>query len=143
MTDNTDHKGRKAREQILAYQFNLKLKIEGYGTQDAKDRKSLARTAQAERTERRRLIEMRRRPSYVSAEAGRPFEPDVRLIRAKDRPDTREPEISEPAARLSFKQMRALSNEFPDTPAEAKEFQQRKRRQRRALNQKKRDAKKK
>lgn len=127
----TDTSNRQGRQQLLAYQLNLRLKIEGYSTQGTKDRKSQARTAQAERTERRRMHEMRRRPSYVAGETSQPFEPDVRLIRAKDRPGAPRVDGPEHKPKPTYEQMRAQRDEYPDMPADVTSYKQRRREERR------------
>jgi hypothetical protein len=123
----TDH---KTRDDLLALQFNIKLVAEGLSAEARRDRRSLAHEARTESTERRNQIEMRRRPSYASIEARQPFEPDARLIRADDRLGIIQ-EPAEPEPRPTYEEMRAKAMDYPDTPAEVREYARRKREQRR------------
>lgn len=126
MTKNPD---RKARTELLARQFAVRLTAEGLSVKAQRNRKSLASEARTEAAERRHSIEMRRRPSYAAVEAQQPFESDTRLIRPAGRPSMAEPETSVSPARLTYDQMRAQRNEFPAMPADVREHKRRKREQ--------------
>lgn len=133
MTKNPDH---KARAELLARQLNARLAAEGLGMQARRDRRALARDARAETAERRRMIEMRRRPSYAASEARQPFEARTRLIPATNRSHDAETheKIVEPPTRPTYEQMRAQRDEYPDMPMEVREHERRRREQRRARN---------
>ena len=132
MTKNPD---RKARADLLARQFNARLAAEGLSVKAQRDRKSVAHDARAEAAERRRLIEMRRRPSYAAVEAQQPFEPETRLIRPAGRSSTAKSATSGPPARLTYDQMRVQRNEFPALPSNVREHERRRREQRRERKQ--------
>ena len=134
LTDKTDPKARKARIELLKLQLNLKLVAEGLGVQARRDRRFLSGQAHREAIERRRDADLRRRPGYASVEANRPFEPDVRLIRAADRLGAKENNASASPSRPSYAEMREQQSSYPPMPEEAREYHRRKREERRRRN---------
>lgn len=130
MNKNPDH---NARAELLARLLNTRLAAEGLGVQARRDRRALARDAVAETAERRRMIEMRRRPSYATSEARQPFETRTRLIPATNRSHDAEihEKVAETSTRPTYEQMRAQRDEYPDMPAEVREYERRRREQRR------------
>ncbi len=135
MTDRTDPRARKGRAELLALQLNIRLVAEGLGVQARKDRRALSGQAHREAVERRRAVELRRRPSYASAEAREPFIAETKLIRAADRPAIETGEIPEVSPRrLTYSEMRARQEEYPAIPDEAREYQRRRREERRRRN---------